>query len=71
MGHDEGDRRARHRRSAVVGLVDDVVVQRDRLYVGDVGLEARDTSGGSTNTQVGERGESPMLAQTGLALQTR
>ena len=47
MGRDEGDRRARHGRSAVVGLVDVVIVVRDCLYVGDVGLEARDTSGGA------------------------
>ena len=47
MGRHEGDRRARHRRSAVVGLVDAVIVGRDHLYVGDVGLEARDTSRGA------------------------
>ena len=40
MGRDEGDRRARHGRSAVVGLVDVVLVS-------DVGLEARDTSRGA------------------------
>ena len=31
----------------MVGLVNAVVVERDHLYVGDVGLEARDTSGGA------------------------
>ena len=44
MGRDEGDRRVRHGQSAVVDLVDTVVVGGNRAYVGDVGLEARDTS---------------------------